>query len=304
MRLPAAACLLFGVLAASPPARAEPFSPPVWEVSDGDTDIQLIAVPYSVEASLGSGDEWRLFLERVIGSDELVVATADDDPAMTDLVGSVTLWIDPRRPLSSRLNPDLRDLVARAAAAAGLQGADLEPFTPVGAAAILVGALDQRYGRYSVEATFIEAAEDRAIAVVGLTDAREVVAAFRDMPEPAAQAMLRLAADTAVGYPAPLAARDAAWARGDLPALQALEVQPIVQASPVLFDLGYVKPASHYADQLAMRMLIPGRRTAVLDLGYMVGQHGVPALLKAKGFSLRYLGGGPGGSGAGGPAAD
>jgi uncharacterized protein YbaP (TraB family) len=77
-----------------------------------------------------------------------------------------------------------------------------------------------------------------------------------------------------------------AWAAGDLAWIEREREQRLLQHAPTTYRLLQAEPRKRWADQIAN--LAKGSKTAivVLDAANLVGQNGLPALLRRKGLQV------------------
>ena len=78
----------------------------------------------------------------------------------------------------------------------------------------------------------------------------------------------------------------AAWARGDTAALVTMGLTPMKQVSLYLYDQLIVQRNRRWADTIASRMAGSGETVIVVGVGHLVGPDSVPALLRARGFTV------------------
>ena len=78
-----------------------------------------------------------------------------------------------------------------------------------------------------------------------------------------------------------------AWMDADLKTLDREAVRPLRRASPALYATVVKQRNARWADAIAARMAGSGRTVVVVGMGHMIGRDGLPALLRAKGFSVQ-----------------
>jgi uncharacterized protein YbaP (TraB family) len=76
------------------------------------------------------------------------------------------------------------------------------------------------------------------------------------------------------------------WMSGDLDGLQRDALDPLRQISPALFSRLIDNRNRHWASVLEARLKQPGSVVVVVGVGHLIGQGGLPALLRAKGFQV------------------
>jgi len=76
------------------------------------------------------------------------------------------------------------------------------------------------------------------------------------------------------------------WLGADTAALQRDALQPLKSISPKLYDRLIVKRNRAWANVLSVRLRGAGALVAVVGVGHMIGPDSLPALLRARGFSV------------------
>ena len=76
------------------------------------------------------------------------------------------------------------------------------------------------------------------------------------------------------------------WLDGDVAAIEAQVLDPVRHASPALFKRLITDRNRRWAHVVARRMAGSGRTVIVVGMGHLVGPGGLPALLRARGFTV------------------
>ena len=76
------------------------------------------------------------------------------------------------------------------------------------------------------------------------------------------------------------------WMAADLPALQRDAIDPLKRISPALYDRLLAGRNRRWAKVLGARLRQPGLAVVVVGVGHLVGEDGLPSLLRAKGFKV------------------
>jgi uncharacterized protein len=76
------------------------------------------------------------------------------------------------------------------------------------------------------------------------------------------------------------------WMAADLPALQRDAIDPLKRVSPTLYDRLIAGRNRRWAATLDDRLRRPGLVVVVVGVGHLIGQDGLPSLLRAKGLRV------------------
>lgn len=282
LALTALACL---GLACADPAMARP---PVWVVKDADSEMVLFG---SVHV-LPPGLDWNPpALSRALArADDLwfeLPAGPGADQESARLAGEKGV-LPPDRSLFRILAPDDAARLVRVAEAYGVDKTVLDRLEPWLAELALAGAAYRRAGagvangvEAAVEAAAPPAAERRAFE----TPAQQL-AVFDEAPLEAQIASLRVTMTEMEDDPAAFETLVRAWADGDLGVLERKALRPLRQASPLLFRRLVDERNARWAAMLDARLKGAGRTVVVVGMGHLIGEGGLPARLRALGYSV------------------
>lgn len=282
LALTALACL---GLACADPAMARP---PVWVVKDADSEMVLFG---SVHV-LPPGLDWNPpALSRALArADDLwfeLPAGPRADQESARLAGEKGV-LPPDRSLFRILPPDDAARLVRVAEAYGVDKTVLDRLEPWLAELALAGAAYRRAGagvangvEAAVEAAAPPAAERRAFE----TPAQQL-AVFDEAPLEAQIASLRVTMTEMEDDPAAFETLVRAWADGDLGVLERKALRPLRQASPLLFRRLVDERNARWAAMLDARLKGAGRTVVVVGMGHLIGEGGLPARLRALGYSV------------------
>lgn len=78
----------------------------------------------------------------------------------------------------------------------------------------------------------------------------------------------------------------AGWAAGDTRVIETLGLEPLRRVSPTLYDRLIVQRNRRWADTIQQRLAGSGETVIVVGAGHLVGDDGVPALLRARGIAV------------------
>lgn len=192
----------------------------------------------------------------------------------------------PPAPLMGRVPPSAQDALNRAVSASGATRADLSRMETWALALVLaraVAPLDPQNGvDRELEARFATR------PIVELEGASRQLAVFDSLAEEDQRAML-----LAVLKEADTAGREsdalvAAWLEGNLAAIEKTALKGML-GDPELYDALLAGRNRRWADRLKV-IIDQGRRPLVaVGAAHMVGPDGLPALLAAKGYTLRRI---------------
>lgn len=270
------------------PARADP---PLWRVTDADTEMVLFG---SVHA-LPPGVDWRTEdLDRALASADLVVfeiLTPETEAEEMAMLMPMLRYIVGAQPLSATISgPTL----ARARLAAEAQDIDpgvLEMFRPWAAAFMLEMGADEAKGRSGdlgvdtlietglrdgqrTEALDTDAllhASMAALAEVGDAEGEELLIEVLDSLEEAEDA-LDMELETA-------------WLAGDLEPIRA-EMESMKVEAPRLHQVLLVDRNRGWMPALTRMMETEGRVVVIVGVAHMVGEDGLPTLLRQAGYAV------------------
>jgi uncharacterized protein YbaP (TraB family) len=282
-RVATAALALFGALSmAAAPASAEPA---LWVVRDADSTVYLFGTIHVLRPET----EWRTpkIDAAYRSARELWIETSEGgDPAATQAL-VVRLGASPTTPLSSRLTPPDRARLTTAAAAAGLPAAALEPMRPWLAALTLTVAPVIKAGYDPAKGV------DKVLEAQAKADGKPVrtfetmeqqFRFFADLPEAQEMQFLRATLDEADDGVAQIDAMAAAWAEGDIGALERTLIADMRRDYPQVYDLLLKDRNVVWAKQIQQLLAGSGVHFIAVGAGHLVGPDSVQAQLRAAGI--------------------
>jgi hypothetical protein len=279
-----AALVLAGAACAAPAAA----QPPVWVVKDGDSEMVLFG---SVHV-LPPGMSWKPpALARALQDADDLWFELPTGPATEQesarLAGERGL-LPAGQSLFARLPPADAGRLVRVAEAYGVDKTVLDRLEPWLAELALAGAAYRKSGaglengvEKAVEAAAPPAAQRRALETVA-----EQLAIFDEAPEAEQIASLRQTLVEMETDPQAFDKLVAAWARGDVATIDREALQPLRKASPVLFRRLVEERNVRWTHTLDRRLKGRGRTVVVVGMGHLIGDGGVPARLRALGYSV------------------
>lgn len=279
---------LAAAIAAAFTATAVRAEPPVWVVKDADSEMLLFGSvhvlppglkwrPKALDAGLARADDvWF----------ELPVGPATDQ-AVAHLAAASGM-LPPDQQLFDLLGPDDTQRLLLQARTYDVDPLTLARFEPWLAEVALAAAVYTRAGaesRHGVEAVLNAAAPARAQRRALETPADQI-GIFDRTPMDEQLASLRTSIGELEKDPDGYAKLVQAWMAGDPAVLDREALQPLRQASPALFQRLVTERNARWTVELDARLKGKGRTVVVVGVGHLVGDDGVPARLRALGYSV------------------
>jgi uncharacterized protein YbaP (TraB family) len=263
-------------------------APPVWVVKDRNSEIVLFG---SVHI-LPPGMDWTPpALDRALkAADDIwfeLPIDADSD-AVTAKLATAAGVLPPDGSLFKLLPPEDSALMAKVAATYGVSPALLDRLQPWLAEIALAGGAYRKIGADAssgVEKTIAAMATPRAKRKAFETPA-EQIAMLSGGPIGEQIASLRETMQELRDKPDEFSILVQAWMDGDLRALDREALAPIRESSPALFSRLVTDRNVRWTKVLDARMKGHGRTVVVVGIGHLLGPGGVPARLRALGYSV------------------
>lgn len=266
------------------PAAAEP---PVWVVKDADSTVVLFGAVHILPKDLA----WRpkALDDALATADDLWFETPvdPDSQAEASRAAQANGYLSEGQTLEALLSAAGRERLARVGAKLSLAPGALSRVRPWLADVTLgVVALNQ-------QGASVDSGVERALAEAAPTAARRAfetssqqIAFFSDAPLGDQLASLEDTLRQLDEDPGFYDRLIDAWARGDTRALEAMGLTPMKQVSLYLYDQLIVQRNRRWAETIATRMAGSGETVIVVGVGHLVGPDSVPALLRARGFTV------------------
>lgn len=276
---------LAAALALATPALAEP---PVWTVKDTDSELVLFGSvhvlppglawkPAALEAALAGADD--LWFELPVGPE------ADREIA---LIAATRGVLPPGQSLFKILPPRDAALLVKVADAYQVDKANLDRLEPWLAEVTLAAGAYRKAGaetEHGVEATLGAATPARVQRKALETPARQL-GLIDGSPLPDQIASLRQTLEEMDRDPQAYMKLVHAWMTGDVKALDREALAPLRRASPAVFRRLVVLRNADWTRQLDARLKGKGRTVVVVGVGHLIGREGLPARLRALGYSV------------------
>ena len=263
-------------------------APPVWTVRDADSAIVIFGsvhvlpqgldwMPPSLKTALAGADD--LWFEVPL-DDEATVAAQREANAAGFLKG--------KRPLSAYLSHTGHARLERVCGSLGYPLSEVERMRPWYAELTLSSALYRQSGAdlsRGVERVVAEAApasaRRRAFETPG-----EQVALFASAPLADQLASLEDTLRQIDEAPGDYQDLVRAWMAGDVRGLDREAVSPLRTSAPRLYASLVARRNARWADRIIERLHGAGRTVIVVGVGHLVGEDGIPALLRARGVTV------------------
>lgn len=278
--LACAACLLVAPVA----SRA---TPPVWIATHGRSQVVLFGSVHLLPRNLvwTPPELTRAEARAARVWFEIPIDAASDAEANRrvlakgSLPAAASLW--------SLLTPETAEKVRRAAAAVDMSAEVLSPMRPWLAdislslrADLLAGARVPQGVERQVQAALAPGIERRAFKSAG-----EQIDFLADAPIADQLASLRATAEEILERPDTYGKVLREWLAADLDGLRREALDPLERASPTLFDRLMTARNRRWA-RLLRRKSPPGVSLVVVGMAHMIGAEGLPALLRAGGWTV------------------
>lgn len=280
---------LLGVLAAGLLAGAAAARPPVWVVKDKDSELVLFG---SVHV-LPPGLDWEPpELRRAVARADDIWFELPVDPKAeaetTQLAGRLGV-LPADQSLFKLLTPQDSARLSRVAQAYDVSPALLDRLQPWLAEIALAGAAYRKAGAQTdagVEQTLAAQAPPHA-ARRAFETPEEQLRIFAETPLPEQLSSLRETLQEMEDKPDEFAVLVRAWTSADMAALDREALAPLRKASPGLFRRVVTERNDRWMRALQARLQGKGRTVVVVGVGHLVGPGGLPARLRALGYSVQ-----------------
>jgi len=277
------------VLAACAPPATPQNEPALWRIADADSEIWLFGTVHVLPPEL----HWRG--ERVnaafASADEFVTET-DTSPGATaafpDLAARYGL-LPPEQSLSALLPAADRQRLSDIVREMRLDAAQIERMRPWFAALQLSYAYAMREGHSAdagVESVLAAEARAEGKRLSFFETPEEQIRILADLAPAAEAHFLAVTLRQISDADGSMAESDAAWARGDVEALNTALAPQWEDAGPVVHESVILRRNRAWADEIATRLDRPGRIFIAVGAAHLVGDDSVVDLLRARGIEV------------------
>jgi len=279
---------LAGAVAALAFAGAAAAEPPVWVVKDKDSEVVLFGSIHILPPGLN----WASArLESALKAADDIWFELPIDPqseADTATLATQSGVLPPDGSLFRMLSPEDAALMSRVAAAYDVSPALLDRLQPWLAEIALAGGAYRKVGADAgsgVEKTIAAMATPHAQRQAFETPAQQITMLSSGSPEEQI-ASLRQTMKDLEDNPNEFTALVKAWVDGDVGALDREALAPIRKTSPGLFQRLVIERNARWTQILDARLKGHGHTVVVVGIGHLIGPDGVPARLRALGYSV------------------
>lgn len=263
-------------------------TPAIWVVRDADSEMVLFG---SIHV-LPPGLEWRspALDAAIAGADDIwfelpVGPGADEETSRLVAQRGV---LPPEQSLFRILSHDEGARLARAAALVGVDTAMLDRFEPWLAEVALAAGVYNRAGASGLNGVeqVLDASTPNSIRREALETAAEQIALFDEAPLADQVASLHQSVTELATDPNSYNTLVLAWQAGDLQKLETEVLAPLIEASPQMFKRLISDRNGRWIGPLDRRLKGQGRTVVVVGAGHLIGPEGLPARLRALGYSV------------------
>jgi len=273
--------------AVSAPADGQPA---LWVLRDADSTIYLFGTVHLLRPETA----WHSDVvdQAFAGADQIIfeIENPDDQAAALPLIQRY--GIDMETPLSSRLTAEENAKLETAAGAMGMTGAMLEPMRPWLAALTLSMAPLTKAGydpQSGVELILRARALEAGQPISGLETLEEQLQILSGMSEEGQLGFLRSVLDDYESATVELDRLVAAWAAGDVEALEAIGVTPMRAESEQFYQTLLAKRNANWAGQIDTLMDGEGVIFIAVGSAHLAGDDSVQTLLEARGYTVERI---------------
>jgi hypothetical protein len=262
-------------------------APPVWVVKDKDSEIVLFGSIHVLPANL----DWEPpALERALKNADDIWFELPIDPqseANTAILAQQLGVLPPDGSLFKLLPPEDAALMSQVAATYEVSPALLDRLKPWLAEIALAGGAYRKVGADATTGVekIISAMAPQARRQAFETPA-EQIGMLSSGSSDEQLASLRETLHEMADKPDEYAVLVKAWIDGDMATLDAEALAPLRKASPDLFKRLVTDRNARWTQVLDARMKGHGKTVVVVGVGHLIGPEGVPARLRALGYSV------------------
>lgn len=285
------ALLLIVLIAFQLAERASAAEPPRWVARDADSELVLFPTLHALPAEL----EWvsDAMLAQFEGAEEVwfeIDPAALQGPAMQQIV--MERGMDPERPLSELLSPEVHARFVEAAESIGLPAAQLDPMRPwlasltLSSVALMQSGFDSNAG---VETQLQQRLGDQKVR--SLESVEQQIGFLADLDESVQVELLASTLDELDGFTAELRAVAEDWAIGDVSGMESLLVDEMKRDYPAIYDALFTRRNANWVETIEQELAGSGTDFIAVGAGHLVGEDSVVAMLEARGWTVERTGG-------------
>lgn len=266
-------------------------APAMWEVRDKDSVVYLFGSMHVLRPDV----RWRTraFDHAYAVADRVWFETRADLPASEVKVLLDRYGVDADRSLTQKLSPTALATLRPVLDRGGVPLERVERLRPWAAAMMLSVAPMTRQGgevASGVDSATTQRARSADKPIATFETFEQQLRIFADLPEQAELDYLDDVAREQLTPPRDGVALERAWLQGDMGRLDSRLVNRMKAGRPALYEALLKRRNLAWADRLDAEMR-QGRGTDLVVVGalHMAGGEGLPALMKARGYSVRRI---------------
>jgi len=266
-----------------------PPQPPIWIVSDADSEITLYPTLHILPSELEwKSDEMR---KRLSAAEEVwfeILPGSETDPALQQVMFG--LGMNPGSSISSKLTEDEQVSLKKAVAPLGMPFEAIDQMRPwlvstfVGVGALVDSGFDPNAG---VEKQLVPLAEGKRFRA--LETAEDQMTMLATLPDNVQMQMLKDSLNELVESVQMIHELAEDWSIGDIVDLEDELLDEMKSQTPEAYDVLFTSRNKNWVSQIEKEMAGSGTDFIAVGAGHLVGEDGVPALLRAKGFTVERL---------------
>lgn len=269
------------------PVQAEPA---LWVIKDSDSTIYLIGTLHLLKHDT----EWKSEkVKKTVGESTqlwLEIADEGDQAALQPVIAA--LGMDPRKPLSKKLNQAQRKKLEKIAASYGFPVATLEPMQPW-LAAVVLAVIPLAKAGYDPKAGIDRKLRELAVAegdqIRGFETAEAQVQMMADLPQDVQIAFLEETLDDVEEGLELLEKIAKAWMDGDTEMIARLGVEELRREAPAVYKKLLVDRNIAWSEQILEILKGSGAVQIAVGALHLAGPDSVQAQLQKKGIKVeRY----------------
>ncbi len=262
--------------------------PPVWIVRDGDSEIVLFGSVHVLPPNL----DWRPeALDRALAQADDIWFELPIDEATQARIGQLAGakgYLPPDQSLKAMLSSKAQGQLAKACLRFHLTCGVIDHLRPWYAEIYLATSEYMEAGAAAAAGVeqILSAAAPPTAERRAFESPEEQIDMFDGAPRSAQVASLEESLAELQADPKAYAKLVDAWMRGDLKLLQDEAITTLRRTSPELYDRLVAQRNARWTQILDARMKGHGRTVVVVGIGHLIGPGGVPARLRALGYSV------------------
>ena len=266
-----------------------PPQPPMWVVSDADSEITLYPTLHILPPEV----QWKSedLTRRLAEAEEVwfeIMPGADNDPALQQRM--MQLGLAPGTSLSAQLSEEEIKTLKAATAPLGMPFEAVDMMRPwMASTMVSVGALiDNGFDPASgVEKQLLPMVEGKKIRA--LETAESQLQMLASLPDDVQMEMLREALGDMDETTEMLRELVNDWSVGDVEDLEDDLLEDMKTETPVAYDALFTARNKNWVDQIEIEMKGSGTDFIAVGAGHLVGDESVPEMLKARGYTVKRL---------------